>query len=273
MSPRKFLLLIAPTILFTIACLVVGEATQPTPTALPTEPWRTATPRPTLAAAPAPFSTNPNETPIPVWVTDFAKPILATIADRKPNFQDDFSQYRGWRNVTSKVDGYVYAERFNETLFLNLPEKTAESFYYNPRLDRSNFVLALDLRFFHNQPEDTVRFQFDQSPNWRVVFDLSNNRKWGFQWGAQGNPQIISGAYAHFPPEHIPLTFIMQGTQCAVFINNDPLIYANDCGVSPGSSLNAWKATFHLLRDHGQAVIVNFDDLKLWDLDRIALLP
>ena len=53
-----------------------------TPTALPTY-----TPRPTQTS-----------TPIPAWVTIFAEPILAAIANTSPHFEDDFSQASdGWR--------------------------------------------------------------------------------------------------------------------------------------------------------------------------------
>lgn len=191
------------------------------------------------------------------------------IVDRKPDFQDDFSLYRGWLNVMSEVDGYVYAERENGMLFLRLPERTQDSFLYNPRLNRTNFVLTVHLRFDHDQPHDTVRFQFDQFPDQSIALDLSNNTNWKINWGYQDSSHSVAGMYEHFPPENIPVMIIMQGTQCAVYLNNDPLTYSSNCRASPTSGSPVWVISFRLLSDNGSAVAVNFDNLKLWDLDKI----
>lgn len=246
------------------------QATQP---ALPTETPQTPTPLPTEIAIPTPVPEYPKAMPIPAWVTEFANPILAVVTSRKPDFQDDFSEYRGWLNVMSKIYGFAPVERTDGKLFLRLPEGTEDSFLYNPKLNRSNFVLTLELRFVHDQPEDTVRFQFDRPPDQNIVFDLSNNRKWRFQWGTQDSSQSMGGVYEHFPPDYMPVTIIIRGAQCAVFLNNDPLAYSSDCRTSPDSSLSKWNVTFRLFRDTQQAVAVNFDNLKLWDLDKITNLP
>lgn len=260
------------TTLITLAC-IASDLSRPTQTAMPPEVTQIVTPSPTQIIIPTFRSEYPQATPIPAWVTRFADPILAAVTDRKPDFQDDFSQYRGWLNIMSDIYGYVPLERYDGKLFLRLPEKTKDSFLYNPKLNRSNFVLTLDLRFVHDQPEDTVRFQFNQFPDQTVIFDLSNNRNWKFQWDVQGDPQSMSGVYEHFPPEHIPVTIIMRGAQCAIFLNNDPLAYSDNCMTHPASPLNKWNVTFRLLRDTTQAVVVNFDNLKLWDLDKIPNLP
>jgi hypothetical protein len=217
----------------------------------------------------------PEATPLPEWVTEFADPILFAIKDERPVFQDDFSTYRGWINITSESIGYVYAERFEEKLLLKLPEDVEESVFYNPRyLNRKNFVLTLDLRFQHNQPEDTIRFQFDGFSNEHVAFDLSNNRKWTFHWKSSENKlETISGVYPHFPPDYVPVTIIMLDTECAVYVNNDPLVYVDDCRILPTNEKeNNWFTSFHLLREHKHAVLINIDNLKLWDLDRIPSL-
>lgn len=271
MRSRNIFALCMPAILFTLACTTSGLF-QPTQTAMPTEePWL-VTPLPTRTAIPTTVPQYPQATPVPAWVTEFADPILAAAADRKPDFQDDFSQHRGWFYVLSDIYGYFPAERTDGKLFLRLPEKTEDSLLFNQKLNRSNFVLTLELRFVHDQPWDTIRFQFERSPDDIVTFDLTNNRNWSFQWGSQANPRSTSGIYEHFPPEYIPVTIIMQGAQCAVFLNDDPLAYADNCITSLDSSSN-WKVTFHLLRDTPQAVVVNFDNVKLWDLDKIPNLP
>lgn len=271
MRSGKVLLFFVTTILLMLACMV-GNPPQPTQPAIPIV-TRTITSRPTRTTAPTLVQEYPKETPIPEWVTEFADPVLTAVADRKPHFQDDFSIYRGWRSVMSEVEGYMTAERDDGMLFLRLPERTEDSFVYNPRLNHTNFVLTLDLRFSHNLPEDTVRFQFDQFPDQSIILDLTNNNKWKFQWGTQDNLQSTSGVFEQFPPDHLPVTFILRGTECAVFLNDDPLVYSSNCRTAPTTQSQEWTVAFRLLRDSSRAVVVNFDNLKLWDLDRILGLP
>ena len=266
----KALLSFTITILFTGACME-GNLPQPADTITPTE-TRTVTPRPTRTAIPTPLPDYPKVTPVPAWVTDFADPIIVAIAERRPDFQDDFSLNRRWYNIMSGEPRRLYAEIHDGLLFLKLPEKTRDSFIYNTRIDRWNFVLTLDFWFDQSQPEDTVRFQFDQSEDQSVAFDLSNNRNWKFQWGLRDNWESISGTYEHFPPEHIPVTIILRDTQCAVYLNNAPLVYLSNCRTKP-TPPHLWPASFHLLRDTEHAVTVNFDNLKIWDLDKIPDLP
>ncbi len=271
MRPNKVLLLFITTILFTLACLA-SNLPRSNPPTMPTE-TQTLTPPPTRIAMAILFPANLNATPIPLWVTDFADPIIAAVANRRPDFQDDFSLNRRWFNVMSGVVRPLYGEIHDGMLFLKLPKGTRDSILYNPQINHRNFVLTLDLRFNHDQPDDTVRFQFDQSPDQSIALDLSNNRNWKFQWGFQDNRQSMTGIYEHFPPEQIPVTIIMQGTQCAVYFNNDPLTYLSNCKAGPSFQSHVWVASFRLLGNTGRAVTVNFDNLKLWDLDKIPGLP
>jgi hypothetical protein len=220
-----------------------------------------------------PYSIPSQAEPIPLWVTGFAEPILTEVARRKPDFQDDFSLNRGWLNVLSQAPLPLYAERQDGMLFLKLTEGAGDSILYNPRINRTDFVLTMELRFVHDQPDDTVRFQFDQFPNQRITFDLSNNRNWKFQWDSQNDTQFASGIYEHFPPENIPVTILMRGAQCAVYLNNDPLAYSSNCRADRATHSKGWAVTFRLLRDNSRAVTVNFDNLKLWDLDKIPDFP
>lgn len=272
MRPNKILLPFIAVILFTLAC-IAGNFPQPILPAMPTE-TRSVTPPPIRIAIPTPFPANLKAEPIPLWVTDFAEPIIKATANRTPNFRDDFSLKRkGWFNVMSGIARPLYAEIHDGILFLNLPERTKDSILYNPNMNRRNFVLTLDLRFDHDQPNDTVQFQFNQSPDQSVSIDLSNNRNWKFQWGFQNNRQSVAGRYEHFPPEYIPVTIIMQDSQCAVYFNNDPLTYSDSCRTISTFQSHVWVASFRLLRNTGHAVAVNFDNLKLWDLDKIPGLP
>ena len=269
MKPNKVLFLFLAASLFTLA-FIVGNLPKSTPVAAPTK-LAIATLTPTRAVTSTPFSIDSSATQIPLWVTDFANPIIAATANRVPDFQDDFSLNHRWFNIMSGEPRRLYAEIHDGLLFLRLPEKTKDSFVYNTKIDRRNFVLTVDLWFDHSQPEDTVRFQFDQSKDQSVAFDLSNNKNWKFSWGTRDSWQAISGVYEHFPPQHIPVMIILQGNQCAVYLNNVPLMHVSDCRPSPTSHL--WPSTFHVFRNSESAVTAVFDNLKLWDLDKIRNLP
>lgn len=271
MKASKLLLSLGYTALFTLACVLTSiPQAEPTFTILSTETL-TNIPSPTQIPPPTPTPTYIEATPVPQWVTDFADPILEAIENQKTDFEDDFSIYRGWYIRLLGVSGYTYAERYDEMLLLRLPEKTKEAIVFNPRINRNNFVLNLDLRFNHDQPNDTIRFQFSGFLNQVVLFDLSNNRNWTFQWGTQNNLESLTGLYEHFPPEHVPVTIIMLDTQCALYLNDDPLVYVDDCRTD--SIFEDWTTSFRLIRDTKNAVVINVDNLKLWDLDKIPNLP
>lgn len=272
MKTNKLMLSCGVVILFSLACALTSlPQTQPVFNTLPTETL-TRTPSPTQIPLPTPTPTYIEATPVPAWVTDFGDPILEAIENQKPDFEDDFSIYREWFIRLSGISGYTYAERYDEMLLLRLPEKTKEAIIFNPRINRNNLVLNLDLRFNHDQPNDTIRFQFNGFLSQVVSFDLSNNRNWTFQWGTGDNLRSLNGIYPHFPPEYVPVAIILLDTQCVIYLNNDPLLYVDDCRTTTPVFAD-WVTSFRVLGDNANAVIINVDNLQLWDLDKIPNLP
>jgi hypothetical protein len=160
-------------------------------------------------------------------------------------------------------------------LLLRLPEDTEDrdSIVYNQKITRRNFVLSLDLRFEHAQPDDTVRFQFNQTTDQSVILDLTNNNDWTFHWDFHNNWQSNTGSFHHFPPEAITVTIIMQDNECAVYLNDAPLDYLGKCRSDPIVQSSKSAVSFHVFTKTRHAVVVNFDNLKLWDLDKIPDLP
>ncbi len=148
----KLLLPIIVVLLFLLACIAgnfpIAASTVPSPEPL------TVTPLPTQTASPTPLAINLTGAPIPVWITEFADPIMEAIADRKPDFHDDFSRDRGWLNVISGFPLPRYADRQDGALILKLSKGTHDSIFYNPRIDLKNFALTFNLRFNHDQPND-----------------------------------------------------------------------------------------------------------------------
>jgi hypothetical protein len=209
-----------------------------------------------------------------VWVTNFGDPILVSLIGRRPDFQDDFSPLnRGW---FYDVDGRpYYAHTSDGALNLALPEGNEKSdlMVYNPVLSRRNFVLSFDLRFGDTQPDDYVRFQFNPTIDQNFVLDLSKDKNWNFRWLINDDWKSVAGAYGQFPPERINVVFIIQGSECAVYLNHTPLDYSNVC-ISDSNSLPSLRAvSFHIVALPGHTAVVNIDNVKMWDLNEIPFFP
>lgn len=305
-SPRfsTLILYFLSLALFVTAC-VGGEATA---TVLPaaTEfipPLDESTPIP--FTEPTPFPT-PSSLPVviqastfPEWVADFSDPILAKLVNRKPDFQDDFklvciynSQWldscptedempnfiddlsvlnRGWfYRIPGSTSGPFYSDLKYETLFLNSPtgKNDRDLMVYNPYLLYENFVLSFDFQFKETQPDDFVRFQFNQSKDQSVNLDLWKNKNWSFY----GPLQEASGVFDYFPPELINVTIIMLGRECAAYLNDVPFAYLNDCRSEAVVGSFPWAVSFHVIATPGHVAQAAIDNVKLWDLDKIKEL-
>jgi hypothetical protein len=268
------------------------------------------------------------ETPPPAWVTEFSDPILATVEDQRPMFEDDFPEIcinedKEWKvcsppewrtyyqanekDKTSISDlplataratldvqpdlqnGYAlinkgwffivpdspknpfYAHIDNGALVLSLPEgkENRDFWIYNPRFLRRNFVIEFDLQFGETQPNDAFGFQFEQGGNQGFALGLAKNQTWVFNWGIHGNQQSRMGAYEYFPPEPIRVLIIAHENQCAVYLNDDPLDYFDDCRTDTNTRLSVYSTTFHILANPGHSAALTIDNVKMWDLDKI----
>ncbi len=277
----KPLFFLISTIVFILACRV-GDLSPALPANVPTNtltvtptiiPLSTRTPTPTSTF----LSPTPQALPFPTWVTDFSDPILMTVDGRRPDFHDEFTRLnRGWFYfIPGSRRGPFYAHIQDGTLLIKLPaENENKDFWvYNPKLIRRNFVLSFDFQFEETQPDDTVRFQFDQTADRSVALDLSKNQTWTLHWGAHDDWQSIAGTFNYFPPERIAILIVMQGEECAVYLNDVPLTYLSNCRTGSVVRPSPWVVTFHMLADPGHIAGVMIDNLKLWDLDNITGLP
>ena len=253
-------------------------------TALPKAPspvqpvvTRTMIPFPTSAPMTPSSSPTPHGS-FPAWVKDFANPILVSLDGQRPHFQDDFTKNlnQGWFYlVPGSRQGPFYAHIEEGTLLIKLPEgqETRDAMVYNPKLVRRNFVLNLDFQFEETQPPDLARFQFDQSADQNVTFDLFKNKTWLLSWGPQEDRQSAAGTFDYFPPERITITIIMKEEACAVVLNDDPLAYAGDCRPAAIVRPSPWAVTFHTISAPRYPAAVTIDNLKFWDLDKVPGLP
>ena len=207
-----------------------------------------------------------NQNPL-VLVT--ARPTL----DLQPDLQNGYSLLnRGWFYIISdSVKNPYYAHIENGILLLHLPEgkEKKDSMVYNPHLRSANFVLSVDFQFDETQPDATMRFQFNQSADQSVALDVSKDKRWAFHWGRRDNLQTRMGVFEYFPPESIRIVIIAQGNHCAVYLNDAPLDYFNDCRTDAIVQQIPQAVSFHLLAEPGNSASVIIDNVKLWDLDKI----
>ncbi|MCA2002660.1 MAG: hypothetical protein LDL51_12410, partial [Chloroflexi bacterium] len=230
-------------------------------------------PRQPRASTPTPFFLPPTPAAAPVfpaWVAEFSAPILSDLAARQPNFQDDFHDFsKGWFYfIPESPRGPYYAHIEDETLLLKLPAENEKRDYwvYNPRLLAKNFALRFEFRFLESQPEDTVRFQFDESSQRGAALDLSKSQTWTLRWGPYADWRSLEGAYAHFPPDPIEVLTIVKGLECAFYLNRTPLAYLPDCRAAPTLRSAPWALTFRILAEPGHTASAAIDELKFWDL-------
>jgi hypothetical protein len=282
MRLTRFLFFLAGIFLFNSAC-VAGEIprTQPaaTPTELATELPQISPriPAPTQTPPPLVFPSTPETVLFPDWVTTFSDPILVSLVGSRPDFQDEFSPLnRGWfYDIAGSPIGPFYAHINDGALVLKLPEgsEKKDSMVFNPTLNRRNFVLSFDFRFWESQPDDYVRFQFSPTKDQAFALDLSKDKNWNFRWGFQNDWKFLTGVYDQFPPEKISVLFMVRDNQCAVYLNHTPLDYSSSCMSDPRAG-RSWRAvSFHLISAAGHTARVTIDNVKLWDLDKIPDLP
>jgi hypothetical protein len=282
MKPSKPLFLLG-IFLTTLACGLGNDLSIPLPASPPVAMWTIAPsviPRQPRTQTPPPVVLPPTPAAVatfPAWVTDFSDPILAALAGQRPAFHDEFINFgKGWFYfIPDSPKGPYYAHIQDESLLLQLPAENEKRDYwvYNPRMLRSNFVLSFELQFLESQPADTVRFQFDQTEDESVAFDLSKNQTWALSWGVLADRRSYAGTYPYFPPAPIVVLVIAKGEECAVYLDDAPLEYLADCRSEPIVRSSPWATTFHLLSEQGHIASATIDNLKLWDLDKIPALP
>ncbi len=210
-----------------------------------------------------------------------ASPILTAIAERQPDFQDDFSDpASGWSAGTLQDEphygesGYIDGEYF-VTAFS--PVSSGDTACMQGRLlsepQYSDFVLDVDARFVTGGTGSLIvqfRDWFNELTNQygkysagldtgTMLFinrgDIGQTVDLAMAQGLEGiNPGLETNS----------LRVIAQGTQIALYINGSPALYIDDEGVSERFASGWFK---FLVCNKGSAPLqVNFDNLKIWDL-------
>jgi len=240
--------------------MITGLLATITPTATPKlQPTLTLTITPT--STPRPTAT---AIPIPAWVTDFAQPILDAIADRPPDFQDDFSQ------ASTNWDLKDKDEISNGALVFTTPPEKDPSWTYIPCcMVYHTFILRVDINISEIRGENTAEITYQNNANYSFGFELKPDGRW-FISSRENNVRhaLDSGQQRISDTEKVTIMLIISNTKYAIYINDIPVSYGN-------SSARKYRTEIGFLAwsDGKTTAIVKYDNLKVWDLDKIPNLP
>jgi serine/threonine protein kinase len=244
-----------PTV--TVAAQIAATAvTQPSPTILPTS--TTAVP-----------TDNPVE-----QARAFADPILAAIANRPPDYADDFSDSSsGWPSGSLTNGSEWGYEDGAYVIVASYPQGCCVSVQSNSVPFFSDFVMELDTRYASEESGAwTVLFREQHGPNVTFpdhfgfsVFHDGSYRIWKNinQTGINLKETIFTPA---FMPDQVGnhLTIVAHGSQFAFFLNDEPLWFIDDESLLEGRfslSAEGW--------DEDSPLRVQFDNLEIWDISNM----
>lgn len=269
------------------ASLLVGcstflpQDTSPLTPVDPTEPLEppfipTGSSTPIPSVAPRPTTT---ATPVPGWVTDFAEPILAAIADRPPDFQEDFTQVGpGWylEMVNCPGNGCAISDGVLSIAAFPVDHKDAWAQQPFPRLGFKAFVMRVDVNTAKLGGENAANIAYSDSmvengifsTVFEYDFELKSNRRWYSLIGPSGMYGGGNGQLPRSVPPLITFTLLSRGSKIAVYLNDVPVTFGENAGgqYQAEFSLNAWS-------DGSGTARVEYDNLKIWNLDNIPNLP
>ncbi len=225
---------------------------------------------PSSTAAPV---TSPTESPQAAQARAFAEPILAAIADRPPDYQDDFSDpSSGWPVATyaegerSGEVGYKDGEYFLIADPVSAQYRGTGNWLEVPALYVSDFVMEFDARFVSGRSGGIiVNFRALAKDSYGAVFDTSGAVSLGMGTSDGGKTLTETDAGLFQPTETNRIRIIAQGPQFAVYLNDQPVLTAREELFDQGRvNLAIWNA-FSTPRQ------VNFDNFKVWDISDLPV--
>jgi hypothetical protein len=264
-------LTVSSIFLFSIsACNVMAPSVQVTSTSQIIEVVETVavTQTATLTQTPA-LSPTPTIDPAVEQARAFAEPILTAIADRRPDFEDDFSTSgSGWQLFES----YVRIE--NSSLEISVPEGKTYGSAQHSHMWNSDFVFQVDVRadVLERVPERVSKVDillreqasvggsyslslYPQLAKWEIYDHVD-----GTQLATGSLPDLVSMG------QWMKVVVVARGNQFAVFINDQPIAYFVDDTIPDGQNkLGAGGG--------GGRAEVKFDNVKFWNLENVPGLP
>lgn len=249
-----------------------GTSIQVTPTLRLTK--ATATPPPTKGPATA----TPTKKATPVyWATEFSGQIMTAIKFRAPNFTDDFSYWKtDWylEDGTDRPDcKNTFSTITDGKLLLTSDIGECWSWARLPNLDLHNFVVQIDMDLQQKESMATIVISWAEDSG-SFIFELAHDGNWFTEFCIQPESRCIQGKHGQLPKGYdtsITITVIFNGDEYAVFVNSIP-IYHGIVVMGENSSIRHVNFTVQNGTKNIPIRSVEFDNLKIWDLDKIESL-
>jgi hypothetical protein len=196
----------------------------------------------------------------------FAEPILKAIANRPPDFADDFSAAdRGWE-WDDRMAGQIQIA--NGVMQVN---GVGGHGIFPPHnlLKSRDFVFELEVRLLDGQCIMGTFFRQQTSAIHYSFTIHGNSDSWHVNEAGERQSPKMKG-YDNVLPEGQSnrIVIIGRGNQFAVYLNGKPTAYLEDSTFPNAGNL---MPTFS--SESGQPVKGEFDDVQYWNLDNVPGLP
>jgi hypothetical protein len=209
----------------------------------------------------------PTATPIPAWVTEFAEPILAAMANTPPRFQDDFSQASdNWR-----IDSRCRMKIKDSVFTMSVEEGRDAAYCHHPGMQRNNFVLSVNVDLHELGSNDSADiFWRGKDYSNCLAFSLWKDGFWSIS-ACRKNLwiKLDSGRHSISPAQKVTVIIISKGSEYGIYMDEAPVSYINDSGQYPGIVIKLGLS----VPSTSPNPMVAYDNLKIWDLDYIPDPP
>jgi hypothetical protein len=258
-SPRTTCLILASLVLF--AC---GLFVTPNQTPAPIQPSDTAAPRtdtptqlpPTVTLPPPSPRPTITTTPAPEWMTDFAGPILAHIASRPPDFEDDFEpRSNAWAVADWGADWRMKFESGKMVV--------TECYMSYQGIKFNDFVVEVTVSWVSGRGDIGIMFRDELCRFWvKPDFGMEAYCQKVVS-GKMERTNIILKEYKISGPNLVQLRLIAKGGRFAFYLDGKPMGYFEDEVMNIGRQLTLMVE----LQDTTGA----FDDFKIWNISDLKI--
>jgi hypothetical protein len=200
----------------------------------------------------------------------FAEPILTAIANRKPDFEEDFGtgnpawSFDGAQGTFAIADGVARLRSSNEI---------GTSMSADRALTGKDMVLQFDARLMSGNSTSLLQLivHFLMSNHMFFININPDLRAWGIarMWGSQASYLDLTrekGDTVSPIGETMRVTIIVQGSRLAMFGNQVPMDFIEDAYLdNPGRNFFSCYSF--------SPAVCEFDNVKFWNLSKISGLP
>jgi hypothetical protein len=229
----------------------------------------TPTITPTFTSSPtATHQPIPTVTPQPDWVNEFWQPSIRTIANRSPDFQDDFSQKSTSWNFQTGPDRNKGKMDIGEEVLAMEVEPGEVGFSTNSKIRCDDFILQVRIDLGQLGHTDAAEIEWRGASDGGEVFSSLNNGRWQVAYcGGEDCEILISSQVSNLTSKLVTVTILSKGTEFAVFLNSTPLGYINDHGRRPAKDI---KLILWVDENSSTTAVVKYDRLLLLSLREVT---